>query len=113
MDFEKLAVWQRSKRLAIELYRILAGCRDYGFKDQVTRSALSIPSNSAEGMERRGSREKVWYLSVAKASCGELRIQLMIGGEIGYIDAGLASGWINETRELSRMLSGLINRMSN
>ncbi len=113
MDFEKLVVWQRSKRLTIELYRALAGCRDFGFRDQIARSALSIPSNIAEGMERRSVREKAWFLSVAKASCAELRTQLMIGSQIDYLAAELANDWINETRELSKMLSGLINRISN
>ncbi|MFJ3523675.1 four helix bundle protein [Pseudomonas sp. NPDC090203] len=113
MDFEKLLVWQRSKRLAVELFRAFAGCRDYGFKDQITRSGVSIPSNIAEGMERRGHREKVWFLNVAKGSCAELRTQLMIAGEIGYLPTELANDWIHESREISKMLSGLINTISN
>ncbi|MFJ4112748.1 MULTISPECIES: four helix bundle protein [Pseudomonas] len=113
MDFEKLLVWQRSKCLAVEMYRAFAECRDFGFRSQITRSAVSIPSTIAEGMERRGWREKVWFLSVAKASSAELRTQLIIAGEIGYLPAELANDWINETRELSKMLAGLINKISN
>jgi four helix bundle protein len=113
VDFEKLLVWQRSKRLAIELVRAFACCRDFGFKDQITRSSVSVPSNIAEGMERRGFREKVWFLNVAKGACAELRTQLMIASEIGYLPADLANDWINETREISKMLSGLINKISN
>lgn len=113
MDFERLVVWQRSKSLTIELYRAMVDCRDFGFKVQITRSALSIPSNIAEGMERRSVKEKAWFLSIAKASCAELRTQLMIAEEIDYLASELASDWINETRELSRMLSGLINKISN
>nr|WP_277818256.1 four helix bundle protein [Pseudomonas putida] len=113
VDFEKLLVWQRSKCLAVEIYRAFAECRDFGFRSQITRSAVSIPSNIAEGMERRGWREKVWFLSVAKASSAELRTQLIIAGEIGYLPAELANDWINETRELSKMLAGLINKISN
>lgn len=64
-------------------------------------------------MERPGWKEKVWFLNVAKASCAELRTQLLIGGEIGYLPAELAKHWANETRELSKMLAGLINRISN
>lgn len=113
MDFERLVVWQRSKNLTIELYRAMADCRDFGFKDQITRSALSIPSNIAEGIERLSVKEKTWFLSIAKAPCAELRTQLMIAEEIDYLASELASDWINETRELSRMLSGLINKISN
>ncbi|MBH3385405.1 MULTISPECIES: four helix bundle protein [Pseudomonas] len=113
MGFEKLLVWQRSKNLAVAIYRAFAGCRDFGFRSQITRAAVSVPSNIAEGMERRGMREKAWFLSVAKASCAELRTQLIIAGEIGYLPAELANDWITETRELSRMLAGLINKISN
>ena len=113
MDFEKLLVWQRSKNLAVEMYQAFAECRDFGFRSQVTRAAVSVPSNIAEGMERSGKREKAWFLSVAKASCAELRTQLIIAGEIGYLPAGLANDWITETREISRMLAGLINKISN
>lgn len=58
MDFEKLIVWQRSKALAVGIYKEFAQCGDFGFKDQITRSVLSVPSNIAEGMERRSNREK-------------------------------------------------------
>ncbi|WP_340139788.1 four helix bundle protein [Pseudoalteromonas sp. SCSIO_11900] len=48
MKFEQLDVWKRSSRLACDTYKALANCKDYGFKDQVTRSAISIPSNIAD-----------------------------------------------------------------
>ncbi|WP_410927597.1 four helix bundle protein [Pseudomonas capeferrum] len=53
------------------MYQAFADCRDFGFRSQITRAAVSVPSNITEGMERRGSREKTWFLSVAKASCAE------------------------------------------
>lgn len=112
MDFERLDVWQRSRHLTVQVYKALAECRDYGFRDQVTRSALSVPSNIAEGMERVSVKEKCQFLRIAKGSCGELRTQLLIGSDIGYIPESVANDWIQETRELSRMLSGLINRIS-
>ena len=112
MDFEKLGVWQRSKVLVVGIYREFAQCRDLGFKDQITRSALSVPSNIAEGMERYSAKEKVRFLWIAKASCGELRTQILIGSDIAYIAQPLADNWIAETRELSKMLCGLINKIS-
>lgn len=112
MDFERLDVWQRSRHLTVRVYKVLAECRDYGFRDQVTRSALSVPSNIAEGMERASAREKCQFLRIAKGSCAELRTQLLIGSDIGYISESVANDWIQETRELSRMLSGLINKIS-
>ena len=59
MDFERLEVWQRGKALSVAMYRALAECPDYGFRNQLTRAALSIPSNIAEGMERGGNAEKL------------------------------------------------------
>ncbi|HAB03771.1 MAG TPA: four helix bundle protein [Pseudomonas sp.] len=113
MDFEKSLVWHRSKHLAVEMYRAFAGCRDVEFRSQGTRAAVAVPSNSAEGMERRGKQEKAGCLRVAKAPCAELRTQLIIAGEIDYWPAELANDWITETRELSRLLAGLINKISN
>lgn len=112
MDFEKLVVWQRSKCLAVQIYSEFAECGDFGFKDQITRSALSVPSNIAEGMERRSAKEKAYFLWIAKASCEELRTQIFIGCDIAYIARPLAENWITETRELSKMLCGLINKIS-
>lgn len=112
MDFEKLLVWQRAKVLTVSVYKEMATCPDLVFKSQITRSALSIPSNIAEGMERFTARDKCRFLRIAKASCGELRTQLMIGSEIAYVAEPLAAVWIIETRELSKMLNGLINRIS-
>ena len=53
MKFENLAVWQRSADLSADIYQKLKGLKDYGFKDQITRSGLSIPSNIAEGLPLR------------------------------------------------------------
>ena len=108
MNFEDLEVWKRAARLSSNLYKNLMDLRDYGFRDQITRAGLSIPSNIAEGFERESNRECVRFLLYAKGSCGELRTQIYIGIDIGYIpkEAGLL--WIKETKEVSAMLGGLI-----
>jgi four helix bundle protein len=82
--FENLEVWKRSSRLCVALYKQLRDCKDRGFKDQATRSALSVPSNIAEGYERDSLNEYIRFLRIAKGSCGELRTQLYIlGGRSG------------------------------
>jgi four helix bundle protein len=107
--FEDLDVWVRSKSLSADLYITLAYLKDYGFRDQITRSGLSIPSNIAEGYERDSSREKKQFFNYAKGSAGELRTQIYIGIEVGYIQPDKGREWLRETEELSRMLYGLIN----
>jgi four helix bundle protein len=108
MRFEDLQVWKRASRLSADLYKRLAKLKDYGFRDQITRSGLSISSNIAEGFERTSQKECVTFLSYAKGSCGELRSQVHIGLDIGYIDEETGKTWIKEATEISSMLSGLI-----
>ena len=108
MKFEDLDVWKRSARMSADIYKVLINLKDYGFKDQITRSGLSIPSNIAEGMERESTKECINFLSYAKGSCGELRTQVYIGMDIGYINEESGKLWINETREISAMLVGLM-----
>ena len=108
MAFEDLDVWKRSAGLSAEIYKELKNLRDYGFKDQITRSGLSIPSNIAEGVERSSSKEKAQFLSYAKGSCGELRSQIYIGMKIAYIPKDKGRQWISETKEISAMTTGLI-----
>ncbi len=108
MRFEDLEVWKRSARLSSEIYKSLKDLRDYGFKDQITRSGLSIPSNIAEGIERVSLADCIKFLLYAKGSCGELRTQAYIGMDIEYIDREIGKKWIAETEAISSMLGGLI-----
>jgi len=108
-----MEVWQRSKRLSVDVYRELRSLRDFGFKDQITRSALSIPSNIAEGFERFTEREKFRFVSIAKGSCGEFATQALIGIEVGYIPDEIGQQWRSEAMALSRMLGSLLKSLSN
>jgi four helix bundle protein len=111
MRYEELEVWQRSKALSVSVYRELQGFRDFGFKDQITRSALSVPSNIAEGFERFTEQEKFRFISIAKGSCGEFATQTLIGIEVGFIDASVGQRWREESLVISRMLGSLMKRL--
>jgi len=108
MRFEDLEVWKRSARLSANIYKQFKELKDYGFKDQITRSGLSVPSTIAEGFERESLKECLTFLSYAKGSCGELRTQIYIGIDIGYINTEVGNEWLKEANEISSMLSGLI-----
>jgi len=108
MQFEDLDVWKRAMKLSASIYKELKNLKDYGFKDQITRSGLSIPSNIAEGFERTSNTESVKFLSYAKGSCGELRTQIYIGIDIEYINKNKGQEWLQEANEISAMLNGLI-----
>ena len=106
--FEDLIVWQKSYCLLKEVYQELKACRDFGFKDQITRSSLSVPSNIAEGYERGSNREFIRFLQIAKGSCGELRTQLYAAVDIGYINKEKGDQFVKESLEISYMLNALI-----
>ncbi|MGR8998957.1 MAG: four helix bundle protein [Gammaproteobacteria bacterium] len=110
--FEELDVWRRSSRLCVQIYKGLATCKDFGFKDQITRSCLSIPSNIAEGFERGSDKDANKFFYYAKGSSGELRTQIYIGIEIGYISKETGISWKNEAEHISKMLSALIKSRS-
>lgn len=113
MRFEDLDVWKRAMKLCTSIYKELKNLKDYGFKDQITRSGLSIPSNIAEGFERTSNKEAVNFLSYAKGSCGELRTQIYIGIDIEYIKKDKGQEWLQEANEISAMLNGLIKTRRN
>jgi four helix bundle protein len=108
MPFEDLDVWKRAARLSVEIYRYFSAHRDFGFRDQITRAGLSVPSNVAEGYERRTGREDAHFLNYAKGSAGELRTQIYIGQAIGYIDHATAKRWTSEAKGISRMINAMI-----
>lgn len=108
MRFEELEVWQKSVRLSGELYKAMGAIRDFGFRDQITKSGLSIPSNIAEGYERGSSREVANFLNYAKGSAGELRTQIYIGIDVGYINRETGARWLREAERISKMLHNLI-----
>ena len=94
--------------LSADIYKELGDLRDFGFRDQITRSGLSIPSNIAEAFERESHSEAIPFLSYAKGSCGELRTQIHIGMQIGYVSPNKAKGWLDEAIEISSMIKALI-----
>lgn len=110
-SFEDLDVWRRSCDLSVKVCDAFRKCADYGFKDQITRSAVSVPSNIAEGAERNSRKEFSQFLGYAKGSAGELRTQLIIAGRLGYITEAQSKEWISEIREISAMIYGLIKSL--
>ena len=91
MKCENLDIWKRSC-IKCEVYRYFKECRDFGFKDQITRSSLSIGSNIAEGIEKDSNKDKIRFLNTSEGLIAELITQIYIGIEIGYIkkDIGLS-----------------------
>lgn len=111
MNYEKLVVWQRAVHFSAEIYTETKVLQDFGFRNQLTRAGLSVPSNIAEGMTRSSNREKVRFLEISRSSLAEARTQIIIGQKISYLSANKAQIWLQETTELSAMIYGLMNTL--
>ena len=83
--FEEIIAWQKSKDLAVLLYKTFNESRDSGFKNQIQRAAVSMSNNIAEGFERQTNKEFKNFLYIAKGSAGEVRSMLSIALELTYI----------------------------
>src|SRR4051812_39976725 len=108
--FEELIAWQKARVMTREIYRVTESgkfARDFGLKDQIRRAAVSVMSNIAEGFERGGRAEFHQMLSIAKASCGEVRSQLYVAVDVGYIDEANFGKLFAIAEEVGRVVGGL------
>ncbi len=103
-----LDVWKRAIILVTEIYKMTDNFPNneiYGLSQQMRRSAVSIPSNIAEGAGRNSTREFLQFLSIAQGSLSELETQIIIGNNLGYIRS--VATILKELDEISKMLIGL------
>ena len=107
-SFEDLRVWKKASRLAVDIYSELKTCRDRGLKDQITRSAVSIASNIAEGSERGSDKEFSRFLRISKGSAAELLTQIYIASEVGILEADRKKRLVGEIKQVASMIQALI-----
>ncbi|HET9296752.1 MAG TPA: four helix bundle protein [Candidatus Binatia bacterium] len=113
-NFEDLNVWKQARLLTQEVYRLTKTekfSRDFGLRDQIQRAAISVMSNIAEGFERGGNQEFSQFLYIAKASCGEVRSQLYVAFDQGYVTHDETEKLRQSFKRLSGMISNLIAYM--
>lgn len=108
MRFENLDVWRESMSLCVDIYHEFRSCKDFELRDQIQKSAISIPSNIAEGYERQSDREFIRFLYIAKSSAGELRTQLLIATDITIIGKDVGMALIEKAKMISGMLQNFI-----
>jgi four helix bundle protein len=110
-SFEEIESWKKARQFASEIYRITGSgpfARDFGLRDQIRRAAVSIVSNIAEGFERGGDNEFLQFLSLSKGSCGEVRAQLYLALDQGYISQSDFEMLSQAAIEISQLISGLM-----
>jgi four helix bundle protein len=110
--FEDIEAWKLSRLLAKKVYdctKQRGFDRDFGLKDQIRRSSVSAMSNIAEGFERGGNQEFIQFLATAKGSSGEVRSQLYVALDQGYITRQQFDEMYKDAESISKMVGGLMN----
>lgn len=109
--FEDLRIWQAARKQAGEIYAVTgpdtACSRDFGFRDQIQRAAVSVMNNIAEGFERGFQTEFARFLKIAKGSCGEVRFMLYLAEDLEYLSPEEASAHRSSAEKLSKSISAL------
>lgn len=115
-SFEEILSWQKARELNKDIYNVTKNNKyfknDFGLKDQMRRSSISISSNIAEGFERETTKEFIRFLYIAKASSGEFRSQLYLAYDINYLNSEEFEKLKLKVNEVSKLISGLIKYLN-
>lgn len=109
--FEDILSWQKARELNLMLYHIYGETRDFVFRDQILRAALSIMNNIAEGYDRRSDKQFVYFLSMAMGSCGEVRSMNILGKDLSKLSVKDAQQINDLCVEISKLITGLIKAL--
>ncbi len=115
-NYKDLKVWQKSYELCLEIYRITAKFPKeeiYGLISQIRRSAVSIPSNIAEGYGRKTTTDYIRMLYISYGSVCELETQILLAGDLDLIEKGELGKLKKDIAEIERMLKALIKSLEN
>jgi four helix bundle protein len=115
-SYKELQVWQKSYQLCLHIYkttRTFPSDEKYGISSQLRRAAVSIPSNIAEGYGRKSIKEYLQFLYIAYGSLSELETQILLSGDLGYINKAVLEQTEKDTGDIERMLKALIKSLEN
>jgi four helix bundle protein len=114
-SFEEINSWKESRNFNKLIYEVTNKGdfeKDFDLRRQIRRASVSISSNIAEGFERNTSKEFIHYLYISKASAGEVRSQLYLALDLGYIDIDEFNILKEKIENISKMLSGFIKYLN-
>jgi len=109
--FEDILAWRKSRKFILNCYGTFENIRDFSFKDQIQRAAVSVSNNIAEGYERKGNKEFKKFLYIAKGSSGEVRSMLYLALDLNYVSKQRFGDLYKQSIEISKMISGLIKTL--
>jgi len=103
-QLENLDVWKDSRALVVSIYKLMETVRDYGFRDQIQRAAVSIMNNIAEGFESGSDTMFCRYLKISKGSCSEVKSMLYLCDDLKFCTS-------QKREELQSMVTSIVNRL--
>jgi four helix bundle protein len=110
-SFDEIIAWQKARELTKIIYLISATSKfdkDFSLKDQIRRSSVSVMANIAEGYDRRGDKEFIRFLNIAKGSLSEVKSHLFVAFDIEYIAQDKLDTLFLLIDEIAKLISGLI-----
>lgn len=111
--FEDIESWKEARILAKEIYKLFTNVKDYGFKDQIQRAAISIMSNIAEGFDRSSNKDFIKFLVIARGSVSEVRSLSYAAIDVGYINEQSFAGISERCSKLINLINGFIRYLNN
>ena len=106
--FEDIESWREARQLVRDVYCLLTSCRDYGFRDQMQRAAISVMTNIAEGFDRGGNKEFIQFLIIARGSVSEVKSLAYAARDLSYIDEVSMKRLLERCTLLGNLINGFI-----
>src|ERR1022692_4526980 len=111
--FEDIIAWQKAQDFSVIIYSVFGLSKDFGFKDQISRAAISISNNIAEGFDRSSDADFNRFLYFAFGSCSEVRSMLYLAERLNYLKLEKRVQLIDNANEISKIITGLIKSLTN
>ena len=111
--FEDIEAWKEGRLLVVDVYKALSKVKDFGFRDQIQRAAISITSNIAEGFDRGSNKEFIQFLTIARGSASEVKSEAYNALDLGYIDSKTFDDLSARSLSVSNLINGFIRYLRN
>jgi four helix bundle protein len=110
--FEDIIAWKKAQEFAVQIYSVFNSLKDFGFKDQVCRAAVSISNNIAEGFDRSSNADFSRFLYIAISSCSEVKSMLHLAEKLHYITMEQKNTLYENANEISKIIRGLLKSLN-
>lgn len=107
-NFEDLRSWESSQIMAVKIYSIFRKNRDFGFRDQICRAAVSVSNNIAEGFNRKSKKDFIRYLIYGVGSCNEVKSMVYLAYRLEYINSVQKTELLQQCNKVTNLIRGLI-----